>query len=85
MQLLLPLITLAVFFSPGVLANWCCCAKDHNSQDCCKQVTHSDTFYAPSCGLINGQTCDLGGDESKQMEYKQCCEHREGASSGACW
>ncbi|KAF8593286.1 hypothetical protein BDV93DRAFT_255146 [Ceratobasidium sp. AG-I] len=77
--------TIFIVLVNGANALWCCCALDKNSEACCKSVMGSGTFFAPSCGLVNGQTCDVGGSPSKLDDYKYCCNYREGSGSGTCW
>jgi hypothetical protein len=85
MKLFATLVFFAGFATMGVDATWCCCALDKNSEACCKSVMGSDTFYAPKCGLINRQTCDIGGSPSKESDFRYCCDYREGTASGDCF
>ncbi|EUC58869.1 hypothetical protein RSOL_282760, partial [Rhizoctonia solani AG-3 Rhs1AP] len=66
-------------------AKWCCCALNKNSVSCCKKIMGADTFFAPGCGFINGQTCDLGPNGKLQSEFKQCCDYHEGTAQGMCF
>ncbi|KAG8714613.1 hypothetical protein FRC08_011688 [Ceratobasidium sp. 394] len=69
---------IAALFAQTTKALWCCCGLDKNSEACCKNVMGADTFYSPKCGLINGQTCDVGPGSDNIYEYRKCCEYREG-------
>jgi hypothetical protein len=77
-------LTLAAFTAQSQ-AKWCCCrGPDAGSESCCSKIMGSNTFYAPGCGLINGQTCDLGGDSWKQEQYMECCRYADG-DRGMCF
>lgn len=77
--------TILFGLTTGANALWCCCALDKNSQACCQSVMGTDTFFSAKCGLINGQSCDVGGSPSLQDDYKYCCNYREGSGSGTCF
>lgn len=75
-------ILLAIFIAESQ-ALWCCCSQlDETSQECCGKQGQG-TFYSPKCGMINGQTCDLGST-GRYEEFKDCCAYREGIR-GSCF
>ncbi|KDN34680.1 hypothetical protein RSAG8_12229, partial [Rhizoctonia solani AG-8 WAC10335] len=81
MKFALVALTLALFAAPAQAA-WCCCEINPSSRKCCRQVMGADTFYSPKCGLISGQTCDVGSDWRKQEDYVNCCKRTRG---GICF
>ncbi|KDN39059.1 hypothetical protein RSAG8_09095, partial [Rhizoctonia solani AG-8 WAC10335] len=82
MRLSVVAVTLALLFGQSQ-ALWCCCSQlDETSRECCAKQGQP-TFYSPKCGLVNGQTCDLGSNGNFE-EFKYCCRYREGIS-GSCF
>jgi hypothetical protein len=66
-------------------AKWCCCrGEDAGTINCCYRIEGRDTFYSLGCGLIDGQTCDLGPDGWKQERFKDCC-FLENGRHGKCF
>ncbi|KAG8697050.1 hypothetical protein FRC08_006765 [Ceratobasidium sp. 394] len=79
------LIIVTILAATGADALHCCCSgEDVGSAMCCREVMGKGTFYSPRCGLIYGQTCDVGDSRGKQEHYKNCCIGFDG-KPGSCF